>query len=201
MGRDHRVTFYRHGMTKYNERRRLSGLHNTVLTDAGRDQAKQISGLLAPRLNVVCCSALVRAIETMELALGLRRLHNTPIFIDPRLNEVCAGRYQGRSHRAVGAGRDRNIDGAPEGGESYRQAAARIFSFLIDLADQVLSCQTEQTRSAVFCHAGVLRIVLTLVHSPTRPAEMFEWRFENARGFEIELADVRLPGFWTNGNG
>jgi hypothetical protein len=30
---------------------------------------------------------------------------------------------------------------------------------------------------------------------------MFEWRFENARGFEIELADVRLPGFWTNGNG
>ena len=117
------------------------------------------------------------------------------------MNEVRAGKYQGRSHRAIGTTRDRNIDGAPEAGESYRQAAARIFSFLIDLADQLLSCQPDKTRSAVFCHAGVLRILLTLVRSPTRPAEMFEWQFENASGVEIELADVRLPGFWINSNG
>jgi broad specificity phosphatase PhoE len=184
-------------MTNYNQRRRLSGQHNTVLTEAGRVQAVQLASSLPPGLNLIACSTLARAIETMELAIGEARLRG-PVFIDPRLNEVNFGRFQGSRQSSIGELSRRDIAYVPDGGESYRLAAARIFSFLVDLGSELAVNEAERTTSAVFCHAGVLRILSTLITPAEDPAEMFARRFDNVSGFELCLREVRLPAFWVD---
>lgn len=193
--RDGRVRFVRHGTTNYNLRRRLSGQHNTVLTDVGRIQAAQLASSLPSELDLIACSALARAIETMELAIGEARLRR-PVLIDPRLNEVNFGRFQG-CHPSSLAERSRgNIDYVPGGGESYRMAAMRIFSFVADLGLNLTAREAERTISVIFCHTGILRILSTLIRPVMDPAEMFAWRFGNASSIDLYLRELRLPVFW-----
>lgn len=196
-GRRDCAAFFRHGTTKYNVRRLLSGQHNTVLTDLGRAQARDISNLLPSRVDVIACSALARAIETMELAVGLPRLTDIPVIVDPRLNEVNLGSLQGRRRSTLNPAPRGGIDYSPEHGESYRVAAARVLSFVVDLFDAVEVRGDVPMSAAVFCHAGVLRIVATLIRPVLTAEEMFEWRFENASRIDMQVSDLRLPPLWV----
>lgn len=131
----------------------------------------------------------------MELATGAMKLH-VPVVIDPRLNEVNFGRFQGRRPSSLAEQAQRDIDYLPENGESYRIVAARVFSFLVDLAAHLAVSERSRTMSVVFCHAGILRIVSTLCRPIGDPAELFGWRFVNASSIDLALSDVQLPAFW-----
>lgn len=196
-GRNDQVAFFRHGTTNYNRRRLLSGQHNTLLTELGRDQAREISLRLPHHIDLIACSALARAIETMQLAVGEPRIKRTPVVVDPRLNEVNFGSTQGKSKSSLGGLRTGGIDYSPGNGENYRIAAARVFSFVVDLYDELEIVGGNEKSVVVFCHAGVLRMIATLIWPISSPEEMFEWRFENASRLDVCLGSIRLPDFWT----
>lgn len=83
----------RHGMTDWNERRKLQGRTDIPLNDKGRKMAKQAAIDCADIPFDICyCSPLVRARETAEILLEGREI---PIVNDERLVEMGYGIYEG----------------------------------------------------------------------------------------------------------
>ena len=92
-----------------------------------------------------------------------------------------------------------DIDYAPTGGESYRQAAQRVLSAVADLFESLRSTGMPPRYSAVFCHAGVLRIVSTLYAAESEPKDLFKTGFANAERLVICSNQVSLPSYWVKG--
>ena len=96
-GRD--IVFVRHGETDWNRQRRVQGSQGPTLNDAGKDQAKGLARLLwEVPLAAVYTSALPRAKETAAYVAGP---HSLNIHIDPRLNEIHHGDWEGLSEEAL----------------------------------------------------------------------------------------------------
>jgi broad specificity phosphatase PhoE len=96
-GRD--IVFVRHGETDWNRERRVQGSQGPTLNDAGKDQAKGLARLLwEVPLAAVYTSALPRAKETAAYVAGP---HSVNIHIDPRLNEIHHGEWEGLSEEEL----------------------------------------------------------------------------------------------------
>lgn len=191
-----RVFFYRHGATNYNRRNLVSGQHNTQLSDEGRAQALQLRHELPEKIDLIVCSALARSIETMALSVPNAIKHHVPIVLDPRLNEVNLGVLQGRRRRHLPEFDAGDIDFAPTEGESYRQAAHRVLSVIVDIFDRLAEAGPSPRNAAVFCHAGVLRIIATLKMHSNDPKDVFQISLGNAEGLQMSAKDVTLPSYW-----
>ena len=90
-GRD--IVFVRHGETDWNRQRRVQGSEGPALNDAGREQAKGLARLLwEVPLATVYTSALPRAKETAGYVASP---HSINIHVDPRLNEIHHGDWEG----------------------------------------------------------------------------------------------------------
>jgi 2,3-bisphosphoglycerate-dependent phosphoglycerate mutase len=123
------VVFETHATTVDNETGRATGWLPGELSATGREQARQL-GLRRREddIDAVCSSDLRRAVETSEIAFASA---SAPVLVDPRLRECNYGRLNGA---AVG---DLNVpehlhDPYPDG-ESWRQAADRVMSWLDDV--------------------------------------------------------------------
>ena len=127
--------FIRHGATKYNERNLVSGQHNTSLSTKGKDEARRLRYFLPQKIDLIVCSELRRSIETMILSVPEELLQKIPVRSDFRLNEVHLGALQGKRRHHIGHFASGDLDFAPEGGESYRQAARRVLSAVVDMFD------------------------------------------------------------------
>ena len=195
-GRHDHASFVRHGTTKDNNRVLVTGQNNTVLSEIGRRQAHDLSRHLPSHFDVIACSALARTIETMELAVPKGHRRGVPIIIDPRLNEVSLGTLQGKRRAYIAAFGTGDIDYAPTGGESYRQAGRRAFSFVVDLFDALATMEGGQRVAVVFCHAGILRIVASLVKNTPCASDMFKLNMSNAEHLNLETSRMRLAPFW-----
>jgi broad specificity phosphatase PhoE len=96
-GRD--IVFVRHGETDWNRERRVQGSEGPALNDAGRDQAKALArSLWEVPLAAVYTSALPRAKETAAYVAGP---HSLNIHVDPRLNEIHHGAWEGLSEEEL----------------------------------------------------------------------------------------------------
>jgi len=90
-GRD--IVFVRHGETDWNREKRVQGSEGPPLNAAGRDQAKGLARLLwEVPLAAIYCSTLPRAKETAAYVAGP---HSLNIHVDPRLNEIHHGAWEG----------------------------------------------------------------------------------------------------------
>lgn len=197
--RDDRAYFFRHGETKYNELNRISGQHDTRLSSSGQRQAKRLRHELPNHIDLIVCSALYRAVETMELSVPAETRRKVPIYADRRLNEVSLGEWQGRRRFHVPQFEDGDLDFAPEGGESYRVAAHRVLSVIADIFDRLATLGASPRNAVVFCHAGVLRIIKTLIDPNVEPHNVFRTNLDNAAGLIVAAPQVKLPGFWGEG--
>jgi broad specificity phosphatase PhoE len=193
---DNHVHLYRHGATKYNEKNLVSGQHDTQLSAKGRQQATQIRPHLPDEIDLVVCSGLRRSIETMALSVPKEFQRRVPVRSDNRLIEVNLGTLQGRTRQHVAAFEEGDLDFAPEGGESYRQAAQRAFSALVDIFDALNVVRTSGARAVVFCHAGILRIISTLAEPGEEPENLFSTQFANAQCLRLHSNRIRLPEYW-----
>lgn len=200
-GRSDEIAFFRHGQTKYNERKLVSGQHDTVLSDQGRREAKILRRALPPHLDLIVSSALARAVETMRLSVPAGVGARTPTVIDARLNEVHLGRLQGRKSAFVQAFADGNINWSPPGGESYREAARRVLSAVVDLFDALASVDPPPRKAAVFCHAGVMRIIATLIDRTGESRNVFRVSAKNLECLSVSAQNVEFPTFWMSGGG
>jgi Fructose-2,6-bisphosphatase len=194
--REDRTFFFRHGATKYNERNLVSGQHNTALSSRGRMQAEKLGASLPIQIDLIVCSSLRRSVETMILSVPRGRQIGVPVRVDPRLDEVHLGHLQGRRRKHLAHFEDGDLDFAPQGGESYRQAAQRVLSVIVDIFDALALSGTSPRHAVVFCHAGVLRIIATLVAGQQNPRDVFRTGFANAECLIMSARQIGLPAYW-----
>ena len=151
------VLFVRHGLTAWNEAGRIQGQTDVPLSEAGR---RQVDAWRLPAMFAAAqcfTSTLGRARETAA------RLGLTECSIDPRLCEMAWGAYEGetlgelrRRHGPVMADDEaRGLDFRAPGGESPREVAARLASFLRDAAAGTADI-------IVVAHKGILRAAIVL---------------------------------------
>lgn len=185
----------RHGHTSYNRTNRISGKHNTRLTNVGRQQAHLLAEKFDVDIDYIFSSDLDRAVDTAGIFRESRHIKHT-IITDSRLQEVDLGIKQGTRRQHWPDFAAGNIDFAPPDGESYRQAARRVASFLVDLGEYLNTKQENQAAVAIFSHSGIMRVIHSFVSECHTPADVFNADFRNTELLEAPFRKINIPGFW-----
>jgi alpha-ribazole phosphatase/probable phosphoglycerate mutase len=125
------VVFETHSTSEDNERGAASGWSHSRLSALGREQAGRLGARRRDDgLAAVFSSDLRRAVETAELAFAGSGL---PLLLDWRLRECDYGDRNGGPAAEHVRDRALFLDTPYPGGESWRQAVARVGRFLEDL--------------------------------------------------------------------
>ena len=165
------VLYYiRHGETDWNLEGRLQGQRDVALNGRGRAQASNCAAILRDlaacdgrdlaQLDFVS-SSLIRARETMEIIRTALGLNAGSYRVEPRLQELAFGRWEGftvaelRATDPKGvAERERNKwSFVPPGGESYEMLSVRIAQWYASVVQD----------SVVVAHGGAARALVKLL--------------------------------------
>jgi broad specificity phosphatase PhoE len=126
-----RLVFETHSLTLDNEQGIATGWLPGQLSARGRELAAELGRRRRDDgLAAVYVSDLTRAVETAAVAFADSGL---PLYVDTRLRECDYGEWNGVPVRLLEPQRRQRIDVAWPGGESYRDAVARMAAFLADL--------------------------------------------------------------------
>jgi 2,3-bisphosphoglycerate-dependent phosphoglycerate mutase len=122
------VVFETHSISDDNEAGVASGWHHSELSPRGRQLATELGRRRRDDgIAAVFCSDLNRAVETARLAFAEG---GPPVFLDWRLRECDYGERNGTPHLQAPAS---FLDSPYPGGESWREAVARVGRGLRDL--------------------------------------------------------------------
>ena len=178
-----RLVIVRHGVTDWNREGRWQGRLDPPLSETGGHEAALLAARLAAdpdlRPRRIMSSTLVRAAETAAVIGRAVRIDVDP---EPRLVEIGAGEWEGRTHDELAATDGeryrawRTTPGyAPPGGEPIADAVARVHSLLTDIA-------TNKRWPLLFVsHGGTLRILARL---------LLELSPERAEAVDIDNASI-----------
>ncbi|AXE39599.1 histidine phosphatase family protein [Acidipropionibacterium virtanenii] len=164
------LVLVRHGQSTWNLEHRLQGQRMDVpLTPLGRRQADQAARrvkALVPPATPVYSSDQDRALQTAAPIAAALTVQPRP---DPRLREQDLGRMEGLLPEQL------TPEPAPEGvdiadvrwggGESLADVAARLRSFLSDLA--AAEDGRSPARAVIVSHGDTLRVLLALLDGRT----------------------------------
>lgn len=152
------VAFLRHGPTLWNGEKRLQGMTDVPLSDAGR---ALVARWVLP--DAVAgwrwhCSPLSRAVETARLLRG-----DDAAAPSAALREMSFGAWEGhrlddlrlRFGPEMLGNEAKGIDLVPPGGESPRQVMDRLRPWLASVA-------TDGRDAVAVSHKGVIRVVLAM---------------------------------------
>jgi 2,3-bisphosphoglycerate-dependent phosphoglycerate mutase len=127
------VVFETHSLSVDNERGIATGwLAGRLSTDGRRLAAELGDRRREDGISVVFTSDLRRAVETAEIAFAGTTM---PIHADARLRECDYGELNGMPASRLERERPLRIDCPFPGGESWRQAVARVRGFLQELVE------------------------------------------------------------------
>jgi broad specificity phosphatase PhoE len=125
------IIFEYHSTSIDNEAGVASGWLDPPLSPVGREQAKDLGERHhGEQIDVIFPSDLKRAIQTAEIAFPV----GVPIHPDHRLREYDYGTMTGSPPELIHAERPRRVDTPFPEGESLKDVAERVRSFLDDLA-------------------------------------------------------------------
>lgn len=125
-----KIYFAAHATTKDNEVKIASGWNDVELSELGNEQAKKLGETFRNiKLDLICCSDLKRAIDTVKIAFG----NKYPIIADYRLRELNYGDFNGKSSVIVEPMKMQHIKDPFPNGESYEQAVTRVQNFYNEL--------------------------------------------------------------------
>jgi 2,3-bisphosphoglycerate-dependent phosphoglycerate mutase len=125
------IVFETHSTSVDNENGIATGWLEGELSTTGRVQARRLGERRrADGLTVVFTSDLRRAVETAEIAFAGSAV---PVERDRRLRECNYGALNGMPRAQLDAERARRLDDPFPGGESWREAIARVAGFLDEL--------------------------------------------------------------------
>lgn len=126
-----RIACETHSTSEDNENGIATGWLPGRLSQAGREQAAELGRRRSDDgIAAVFSSDLARATETAAIAFGGTTI---PVLLDWRLRECDYGDLNGSPAASLHAHRAEHVDEPYPGGESWRQAAARMASFVADL--------------------------------------------------------------------
>ena len=137
-----RILAIRHGETAWNVDGRIQGHLDVVLNDTGRWQARRAAlALRSESISAVYASDLARACETAQ---AICNVHNLALTLHTGLRERAFGAFEGKTFAEVEAlwpedaqrWRKREVDFAPQGGESLLQFRQRVEQALRSIAQR-----------------------------------------------------------------
>jgi len=124
------IYFATHATTKDNEAEVSSGWKDVELSKLGTQQAKELEERFRDKkIDLICCSDLRRAVDTVEIAFGDRN----PIIADKRLRELNYGDFNGKPSEIVSPIKKEHIKEPFPNGESYEQTMERVHEFYREL--------------------------------------------------------------------
>lgn len=150
----------RHGESSFNAAGRIQGQLDPPLSELGLQQAQLLAQALKVRpITAIYCSPLTRAVQT---ATPLAEQLGLPLVLDPRLQEIHAGVFQGLTWPEINdrfpadsAGwKSHNPDFRVTGGETRRELMARGVAVFQHLREQT------HKEMAVVTHGGLLGAAL-----------------------------------------
>ncbi len=177
------IVYETHSLSDDNERGVASRWHHSRLSVGGRALAAELGARRRREgIAAVLSSDLRRARETAEIAFGDG---SVPILFDWRLRECDYGDFNGAPSAAHQRDRAHYIDEAYPGGESWRQATARVAGALDDFVDRwdgsrVLIIGHVATRWALDHHVEGIALE-QLAAEEFRWQEGWEYRIEEGR--------------------
>jgi 2,3-bisphosphoglycerate-dependent phosphoglycerate mutase len=122
------VVFETHSTSEHNEAGIATGWLGGALSPVGRAQAVELGERRRhDGIDTVYASDLWRAVETASIAF---EGSGVPLYVDWRLRECDYGELNGMPRALLDAQRVARIDDPWPGGESWRQAVARVVSFI-----------------------------------------------------------------------
>jgi broad specificity phosphatase PhoE len=182
----------RHGQTPWNVEGRYQGQSDPPLTEKGRQQAQTTTAKLAEvGFDAIYSSNLIRARQTAD---ALSQATGLPVWLDPRLQEINQGQWQGVLIDDIRAGWPDALHGweadpwrhHPPGGETLQQVQTRLFAAI----NEIIARHPQDT-VAVFSHK--LPIALLKIRYKNYPAKAI-WSLLPANGaweiFEIGLTQA-----------
>jgi probable phosphoglycerate mutase len=178
-----RILLIRHGETEWNRAGRIQGYHaDSVLTEAGREQARALAGRLAgERFDALHSSDAGR---TRQTAAPISTATGREVVYDAALRERNYGVFEGRTYQEVEREypeafqkvRARDPYYVPPGGESAVQFRDRIVAVLERIAAGVAGKSV-----AVITHGGVLGMMYR--HVTGAP-------LDSKRGYSLHNASI-----------
>lgn len=173
------IVFETHSWSADNERGIASGWLPGKLSERGRGLARELGQRRRDDgIEAVLASDLRRAVETAELAFAGSRM---PVLLDWRLRECDYGALNGTPASELHVARSRYLDAPYPGGESWRQAVARVDWFLHDL-----SLRWEGDRVLVIGHVAT-RWGLDHLINGVPLQRLIEANFAWQEGWEYQL--------------
>ena len=173
-----RLYVVRHGVTLWNQEGRMQGQSDTLLSEAGIDQAKRLGARLAGLerpLEAVWSSDLTRALQT---AKAIAAPFGLPVQTTPLLREMMLGAWEGLTQAEIAERGDEDlfrryqedpVVNRPPGGESMESAWHRVTE-----AAAAIRALHPSGWVAVVGHGGSLRAVLCeAVSAPLRSMVAF----------------------------
>ncbi len=165
------LVLVRHGESQWNLENRFTGWVDVPLTEKGRSEARRAGEKLRQiHFDRAYTSVLQRAIETLDIVLGVIGQKGLPVAYDQALNERHYGDLQGlnKAETAEKFGKEqvhrwrRSYDVAPPGGESLKDTAARTLPYF---QTHILPDLRVGQNVLVSAHGNSLRsIVMELDH-------------------------------------
>lgn len=151
----------RHGETVWNREGRIQGHTDVALSERGVEQATRLADRLRPvSFDAAYASDLCRASATASLIL---RGRDIPVQPTPRLREYHKGAFEGMTDAELRSRFpdeypsyvSKDLDYAPEGGESTRDVSVRMSSIICEIKERHLD-----ERVLVVGHGGSLRAAM-----------------------------------------
>lgn len=183
----------RHAESEINAQQRITGSQDVKLTLKGKGQARKLGLELDKYYDIAFASGLNRAQETLALALQSGNVTVTDISNDCRLNERGLGVLEGEKRQVVLPYATGDLNYAPLGGESYKEVARRILSFLENLASYALEKEINQV--LVCGHMGPMRIMAGIIEEQEDPTTVLGFSFSNAEVVKLNWDRLLIPEF------
>jgi len=183
------LLIFRHGQSIWNLENKFTGWVDVDLSPKGIEEAKQ-AGFKIQNLHFdyAYSSSLVRAQNTLKIALKTANQSEIPITFDKALNERMYGDLEGldKTETAKKYGEEqvkiwrRSFDIPPPNGESLKDTAARVLPYF---KDEIIPKLKEGKSIVIVAHGNSLRALIMFLEQMT-PKQILE--------FEIGTAQPRL---------
>lgn len=171
-----RLLLVRHGATQLTSENRFSGSVGVDLSDEGRDQARRLAARLSiEKLAAVYSSQLSRAADTAAI---LAEPHGLTPIIEPRLQEISHGRWEGLTRSEV----EQRFPGEYEAWDADPFTFAPVDG---ESGVAVLSRALPAIREIVVSHAGQCALVVS--HKATLRLVIASLLGFDARGYRDRL--------------
>ena len=169
-----KIYLIRHGRTEANERHLYCGSTDLPLSDAGREELKQ---LRYDMKNVrFLTSGMKRTNETLRILFG-----DAPYEVDPRFREIDFGIFEMHSYEELKDTTDYQIwlagdneANTPPNGESGVQMSRRVLEALADLKED----------TCIITHGGVIAIIMESLF-PNEDKNRYQWQPAPGRGYAV----------------